>query len=175
MTARFPLTILTGIGIREELGKGHVLTSDIAWNTVGKMTLRAYVLRRIRWSRVRRHMTLIANIVEPVLQCPLSGLIGYKGWSHFFEAPPIAFGFAHVLLWLFMEWHISSVMFQNAPKEYPQQSVLRDFVSFAPFWILKEMLEPPTWLMSFAGNEVKWRNSIYRLDHSGHCELIRTE
>ena len=38
------------------LGLRHAMTSDLAGNTVGAMTVKQYFWRRVRWIRIRKYM-----------------------------------------------------------------------------------------------------------------------
>lgn len=46
-----------------ELGLRHDLSCDIARNVVGNMSLSDYIMRRVRWIRVRKHMVLSATLL----------------------------------------------------------------------------------------------------------------
>lgn len=47
---------MIGSAIWHGAGLRHAMTGDVAGNTVGGMTLKAYFWRRVRWIRIRKTM-----------------------------------------------------------------------------------------------------------------------
>lgn len=44
---------MIGHALWHQLGLGHAMNSDVVGNSVGRMSLRTYFWRRVRWIRVR--------------------------------------------------------------------------------------------------------------------------
>lgn len=148
-----------------QLNVRHDLSCDIARNVLESMSLTDYIWRRVRWIRVRRHMVLIATLLEPFTECGLLSLIGCTSLHYLFFIPYWSTLVVHYLVWLFVDLDVyASLASQPVPmKMFPQ---------FLLAWMARELLALPIWTLAMFGNEVTWRGERYRMLPRGEVERV---
>lgn len=148
-----------------ELGQRHDMSCDVACHAVGHMTFSDYVWRRVRWLRVRKHMVLVATILEPftesvilglILACSLRKVLGIPAWI---TLPVHFLSFAYVDL---------DVYASLAGHPLPPSSRW----PFLCAWVARELLALPIWILAMFGSEVEWRGKKYQVLRDG--EVKRT-
>lgn len=71
---------MLGLALWHQLGLSHRMTPDVALDCLGRLSLRDYISRRVRWIRVRKRMTPIAaTVMEPFTESILCG--AYGAWA----------------------------------------------------------------------------------------------
>jgi ceramide glucosyltransferase len=156
---------MIGLALWHELGLRHDLGYDIAYNALGNMGLFDYVRRRIRWIRVRKHMSLAATILEPFTESVMLSAITAPSVRFLTGIPIWLFLFAHFFLWVSVDLNVYSSL---AGHPLP----LGKWRGFLVAWLVRELLALPIWLLAIAGDEVEWRGSRYRVLRNGEGERI---
>jgi ceramide glucosyltransferase len=130
---------------------------------IGRMSLRAFWSRHLRWGRIRKSQAPLAFVVEPVLSLWVCGAIGAVTLHSLFQSPsfaslqlPIATVFAtHVALWmtsdLLIMWALGAAISWRT----------------AAAWLLREIIHLPMWCHIASGNTVNWRGRRLTLSSGG--------
>ncbi|KAK2807065.1 hypothetical protein FQN51_004679 [Onygenales sp. PD_10] len=175
----------------EKWGKHSLLFGDLAIQPVKRMSVKAYIHRRIRWLRVRKFTVLAATLAEPgtesflcstYLALGLSMLLprllpeysSHQGpWVTFF-----AVWLASVTMWAALDWAIYLKLHSGAtieadedtppfarplPRSYPA-TARRPFYQWFLAWLGREALALPIWLCAFyGGSTVVWRDHTFKV------------
>ncbi|KIY67346.1 glycosyltransferase family 21 protein [Cylindrobasidium torrendii FP15055 ss-10] len=150
--------------IWHELGMRHDLSCDVARNVVGKMTFMDYVHRRVRWIRVRKHMVLLATVLEPFTECILVSAIGAWAFHWLFNFSIPIFLLLHYALWIYVDLDV-----YNSLAGHPLPESLR--WEFMLGWAAREILTLPIFFYAVFGNEVQWRGTRYEMLWNGEVKL----
>jgi len=154
---------MIGLALWHELDLRHSLSCDIAYNTLGDMSLIDYVRRRIRWIRVRKHMSLLATLLEPFTESVMLGAITAMSVRFLTGVPIWLFLPVHFFLWVLVDLDVyASLAGHSLP--------VAQWRSFLVAWVVREVLAFPIWVLSVVGNEVEWRGSRYRVRRNGEGE-----
>ncbi|EIM92580.1 glycosyltransferase family 21 protein [Stereum hirsutum FP-91666 SS1] len=143
-----------------ELDLRHDLSCDVAHNAIGNMTLSDYVWRRVRWIRVRKHMTLAATMTEPLTETFMLSIIASASFRYLFGIPPWLFLPLHYVAWIFVDLDVYASL-----AGYPLPSSKR--WPFLAAWAARELMAFPIWLTAVVGNEVEWRGRKYQVLANG--------
>lgn len=159
---------MIGLGIWHELGLKHAMTSDVALDFLGALSVRAYIDRRARWIRVRKMMSLAATLLEPFTESILSGV--YGGWAlhRLFGVPRLAFWLLHMAVWLSVDLSVRRNLATNVRGIGPPT----DTIPFCIAWAARECLALPIWLYAMLGSVVTWRGHRYRILASGEAKRV---
>ena len=149
--------------IWHELGLRHDLSCDIAYNAIGDMSLKDYILRRVRWIRVRKHMILSATLLEPWTESVALGTIAAFSVRYLFGIPYLLFLVCHFSAWLLVDLDIYCSM-AGHPLPWGYRT------SFLISWWIRESLAFPIWLYAVVGSQVTWRGKKYRMLRNGEVE-----
>jgi ceramide glucosyltransferase len=149
--------------IWHELGHGHDLSCDVAYNTIGDMSLKDYILRRVRWIRVRKHIVLSATLLEPWTESIALGTITALSIHFLFGIPYLLFLVCHFSAWLLVDLDIYCSLAGHPP---PQGSRTNFFIA----WSIRELLAFPIWLYAVIGSQVMWRGKEYRMLRIGEVQ-----
>ena len=149
--------------IWHELGLGHDLSCDVAYNAIGDMSLKDYILRRIRWIRVRKHMVLSATLLEPWTESIALGTIAALSTRSLFGIPCWFFLACHFSAWILADLDVYCSV---AGHPVPQGSRTSFFIA----WVIRELLAFPIWLYAVIGSQVTWRGKKYRMLRNGEVE-----
>jgi len=143
-----------------ELGHRHDLAYDVVRNVVGHMTVSDYIWRRVRWIRVRKHMVLIATLVEPFTEALVLSAIACGSVKYLFGVPLHITLILHfsLLLWVDLDVYTSLAGSALAP------AARRRFIAA---WAVREALALPIYLLAIFGDEVVWRGKRYRVLRGG--------
>jgi ceramide glucosyltransferase len=152
--------------LMHELQTRHELSCDVVHTGLGSMSFSAYVNRRVRWIRVRKHMVLSATLLEPFTESVLAGTLMCLGLRHVTGAisflPLWLVFILHTLVWLTIDLSVYESL-----ASHPVPSNIR--ASFISSWILRELLTFPIFLWAVFGSDVSWRGVTYRMKWNGHC------
>jgi len=157
---------LIASAIWHELGLRHDLSCDVACNTIGDMSLKDYILRRVRWIRVRKHMVLSATLLEPWTESIALGTITALSIHSLFGTSYLLFLVCHFSAWLFVDLDIYRSI---AGHPLPQGSRTIFFIA----WWIRELLAFPIWLYAVIGSQVMWRGKRYRMLRNGEVEPVK--
>ncbi|KAJ3550284.1 hypothetical protein NMY22_g572 [Coprinellus aureogranulatus] len=147
-----------------ELGLRHDLSTDVAHNVVGNMTLADWFWRRVRWIRVRKYMVLSATIAEPFTESVMFATLASLGAGYLFNIPKWVFIPAHFTAWFLVDLDVyASLSGQNNPTSIDHW--------FALAWVIREMTCIPIYLFAVFGSIVKWRGKHYRIRRNGEAAL----
>lgn len=145
-----------------ELGLRHDLSCDVARNVVGNMTFSDYVWRRVRWIRVRKHMVLVATLLEPLTESVMLCFIGLLSVKYLLQIPSWIFLPLHFFLWLCVDLDVYTSISGLGLR--PESTA-----SFIAVWIAREILAFPIWLLAIVGNEIIWRGRRYQVLANGEA------
>jgi ceramide glucosyltransferase len=156
---------MIGLALWHELDLRHSISCDIAYNTLGDMSLIDYVRRRIRWIRVRKHMSLLATLLEPFTESVMLSAIAAMSVRFLTGVPIRLFLPAHFVLWVLIDLDVRASL---AGHSLP----VAQWRSFLAAWVVREVLAFPIWVLGVVGNEVEWRGGRYRVLRNGEGERI---
>ncbi|THH14360.1 hypothetical protein EW146_g5959 [Bondarzewia mesenterica] len=143
-----------------ELDLRHDLSCDVALNTIGNMSLSDYIWRRVRWIRVRKHMTLAATLVEPFTESVVMCAIASSCLRYLIRFPVWLFIPIHFVLWILVDLDVYASL-----AGYPLPASKR--WGFLAAWAVREILALPIWLLAIFGDEVEWRGKKYQVLRNG--------
>ncbi|KAG2150184.1 glycosyltransferase family 21 protein [Suillus cothurnatus] len=146
-----------------ELNLRHDLSCDVAHNAIGKMSLSDYVWRRVRWIRVRKHMTLAATIMEPLTENLVASSIAAASLRYLFGIPIWLFLVVHHTAWYWVDLDVYESL-----AGHPLPADRRWW--FFTAWCLRELLAFPIWFLAMLGNEVIWRGKKYEVLRAGEVK-----
>jgi len=156
---------MIGLALWHELDLRHSLSCEIAYNTLGDMTLIDYVRRRIRWIRVRKHMSLLATLLEPFTESVMLSALAAMSVRFLTGVPIQLFLPVHFFLWFLVDLDVyASLAGHSLPVSQRR--------SFLVAWVVREVLAFPIWVLGVVGNEVEWRGRRYRVLRNGEGERI---
>ncbi|KAH9942936.1 glycosyltransferase family 21 protein [Amylocystis lapponica] len=148
-----------------ELGLRHELSCDVARNAVNSMSLADYLLRRVRWVRVRKRMVLAATMIEPITESVVLGLLLVFGTTYRFGIPQWLLLIIHFAAWLAVDMDVfASLAGHPVPAEARW--------SFVAAWAARELLALPIWIWAIAGNEITWRGRQYKVLQNGEAQRV---
>ncbi|KAJ3155380.1 hypothetical protein HDU86_004282 [Geranomyces michiganensis] len=160
-------------------GLRHAMTTDLAYQTLGELTVVDYFLRRARWIRIRKYATTVATLLEPLTESIVNGLLAAWGigvlWANHNSTsgdadsdvaaanynntfPCTAFLIAHFAIWMASDWIIASTL-DRATRE----TLGRFFTA----WCVRELVAFPLWVYAMAGSTVDWRGKHFWLNRDG--------
>jgi ceramide glucosyltransferase len=146
-----------------ELGLRHDLSCDVASNAIGDMDFSAYVWRRVRWIRVRKHMVMAATLLEPFTESIVAGLLGAWALHSLVGLPSWLLFPAHIALWLLVDLDIFAKLSGDPVPPSRRWPFIRA-------WACRELLALPIWILGIFGNEVTWRGRRYRVLRNGEAK-----
>ena len=153
-------------GIWHELGFRHDLSHDIAYNAIGDMSLKEYILRRVRWIRVRKHMVLSATLLEPWTESIALGAIAAYSTHSLFGTSYLLFLACHFSAWILVDLDVYRSMAGHLP---PRGSRTSFFIA----WTIRELLAFPVWLYAVVGSQVTWRGKKYKMLRNGEVVPVK--
>ncbi|KAJ1978081.1 Ceramide glucosyltransferase [Dimargaris verticillata] len=141
-------------------GWKHRMTGDLAEQSLGRMTVWDYVVRRVRWTRTRKYNVTFATIVEPITESIVCGLLGAFAFHHLWQVPPTLFFPLHMVAWFLCDLWICTHLHRN---RFPSQYL---FV-WAGVWLCRELFALPLYIFAVTGNTVAWRGRQFYLSTAG--------
>lgn len=156
---------MIALSLWHELGLKHAMTSDVALDFIGSLTIQGYIARRARWIRVRKKMTLAATLAEPLTESLICGLYGSWAISRLIGASCPAILIIHMILWLLTDLRVKTSLETNVKNAGPPTNT----IAFLAAWVAREVLALPIWLYAMLGDEVTWRGNRYRILASGEA------
>jgi len=157
---------MIGLALWHELDLRHGLSCDVAYNALGYMSLSDYIRRRIRWIRVRKHMSLPATILEPFTESVMLSVMMATCLQFLTGISIRLFLPAHFFLWMLVDLDVYASL---AGHPLPRGK----WRSFLVAWVVRELLAFPIWLLGVVGNEIEWRGRRYKIRRNGEGESIR--
>ncbi|RDB29542.1 Ceramide glucosyltransferase [Hypsizygus marmoreus] len=143
-----------------ELGLRHELSCDVVRNVVGNMSLSDYIRRRVRWIRVRKHMVLVATLLEPFTEAVVLSIMASTSLRHLFGVPLWISLLLHFPLWLSVDLDVYASL-----AGHPLPAALR--WEFIAAWAAREFLALPIYMLAIFGSEVVWRGNRYQVLRNG--------
>ena len=160
---------MIALGIWHELGLKHAMTSDVALDFLGALSVRDYIDRRVRWIRVRKKMTpLIATAIEPFTESIVCGLYGSWALTRLLGATTISLFVIHMVIWLIIDLGVKAALETNVKGVGPQTNRM----VFILAWIAREIMALPIWVYGITSSEVVWRGRKYRIMSSGSWSTL---
>jgi ceramide glucosyltransferase len=153
-------------GLWHELGLRHDLSYDIAYHAIGDMSLKDYILRRVRWIRVRKHMVLSATLLEPWTESVALGVIAALSVHSLFGTSYSHFLVCHFSAWMLVDLDVYRSIAGHLP---PWGSRMSFFIA----WMIRESLTFPIWLYAVVGSQVTWRGKKYRMLRNGEVMPVK--
>ncbi|KAH9996461.1 glycosyltransferase family 21 protein [Russula vinacea] len=157
---------MIGLALWHELDLRHSLSRDVAYNALGEMSLTDYVWRRVRWIRVRKHMSLLVTLLEPFTESVMLSAVTAMSVRFLMGVPIRLFLPVHFFLWFMVDLDVyASLAGHSLP--------VAKWRHFLVAWVVRELLAFPIWALAVVGNEVQWRGRRYRVLRNGEAERIR--
>jgi len=151
---------MIGLSLWRELDLRHDLSCDVAYNALGDMSISDYVWRRVRWIRVRKHMSLVATLLEPFTESVMLSVVAAASTRFLMGITHHLFLPAHFILWILVDLDVYASL---AGHTLPSSK----WWGFLAAWIVREVLAFPIWLLAVMGDEVKWRGGRYKVTRNG--------
>jgi len=151
---------MIGLALWHQLGTRHELSCDVAYNSIGNMTLSMYCWRRIRWIRVRKQMVMAATLLEPMTESFVIGSLVAASLYRLLNIPPWIFLPIHIGAWLAVDLDVYATLAEK-PLARNQQ------LPFVFAWFLRELLALPIWAYAVIGNQMDWRGRKYVIIKNG--------
>ncbi|KAJ2958769.1 hypothetical protein NQZ79_g5657 [Umbelopsis isabellina] len=142
-------------------GLKHVMTCDMAQQSLGTLSSRDYCLRRSRWVRVRKYIVTAATLVEPITESIICGIMGAFGYGMRFGLSPYLFFLGHWIAWFTVDYTLYSTFLTSA------QSKPLSFYRFVRAWLSREILALPLYIFAMCGDKIVWRGELYELQRDG--------
>ncbi|KAI8922411.1 hypothetical protein DFJ77DRAFT_23568 [Powellomyces hirtus] len=124
-------------------GLRHFMTNDLAYQTLGSLTVLDYLKRSARWIRIWKYTVTAATLTEPFTESILNGVLAAWGFSQLLEVPALTFLPFHFAVWLASDWTIASTLDQGTKD--------RSLLAFLAAWGLREACALPLWLFAMGG------------------------
>ena len=157
---------MIALSLWHELGLRHAMTSDVALDFLGALSIWDYVQRRTRWIRVRKRMTpILVVLLEPFTESVLCGFCGSWSLHRLFGFPRMVTFGLHMILWFMVDLQVDYALRRNVKGS--RLSILA--------WILREVMTLPIWVYGICGSEVRWRGRRYRVLASGEPSQCLSE
>ena len=156
-------------------------------------SLKDYALRRVRWARLRRSMSLLAAVTEPLTEGLVPSLLASSllsrdpsllplallGWEAY---PPhvifcLMFLFMYAGIWGGLDclsYYAWSLDPQGISRDRSAARAPTRILSFYRMWLVREALSPLIFLYALASNVVDWRGQHFRLLRSSFAIPIPT-
>ena len=142
----------------EMLGLKVVIARDPIRQHIGRHSLNQFWQRHLRWGRIRKSQAPITFMIEPMLGCLVSGLIGASALSvcgiSFFAVLVV-----HLIAWFLCDFLMLKVSYREC-----------DFRRATLGWVLRELIAVPLWINIAVGRTVKWRGRELRILPGGLLE-----
>ncbi|TCD65664.1 hypothetical protein EIP91_002337 [Steccherinum ochraceum] len=157
---------MIGQAVWKELDLRHDLSCDVARTSVGSMSFYDYILRRIRWLRLRRQMlALIVTIVEPFTESVFLGSLTSISLYYLFSIPVWFFLPVHFVLWITVDVDVYASLAGHPVAFEP------GWWPFLGAWVLRECLAFPIWFYALWGSDILWRGKTYAVTQDGEVTL----
>lgn len=151
---------MIGIALWDYCTSRTGMTGDVVVQPLGGInTVNDYCDRRIRWLRVRKYMVLVATLLEPTTESILSGLFGSFAISVLFlnQSFNIFVFILHMFIWFMIDCHQYKTLLAFTEKEPPK------FSEFVKFWLFRELLALPIWVVAMFGHKIDWRGKPFKI------------
>lgn len=157
---------MIGIALWEGVDGCAGMSRDIVIQPItGQNSVHDYINRRVRWLRVRKYMVLAATLLEPTTESLLSGIIGsftinvlFKGILKFHW---LWFVF-HMLVWFTIDFFQFKTILSLANDALNPSRTFKA-QKFIQFWLLREVLAFPIWVIAMCGSEIEWRGQQFQI------------
>ncbi|KAJ3415827.1 hypothetical protein HDV05_004100 [Chytridiales sp. JEL 0842] len=136
-------------------GFRHIISSDMAFQPLGHVSMKEYLKRRFRWLRIRKYSEKLATVVEPMTESIVCGILGALSFKSLFEFSFWAIFCIHMALWFLGDLVLISII---------EPTVWDDFGSFLLGWVLRELTAFPVYVYAFPGTTVEWRGTKFQLN-----------
>lgn len=140
------------------------LASYPALQNSGNYSVRGFVKRMARWTKLRIAMVPFAVLLEPVSECFLAGLFLAISLHHF-----LGWNMLVVFLYHVLGWFIADYMFFRSLENGHLQISKRDFLVA---WFIRETLTPYVIFSALWDPTITWQNGRYRLRCGGKAEEV---
>ncbi|KAK6906911.1 hypothetical protein I203_100900 [Kwoniella mangroviensis CBS 8507] len=155
---------MIALGLWHQLNLKHAMTSDVALDFLGALSVKDYIDRRVRWLRVRKKMTpIIATLLEPFTESLVAGLYGSWAIQRLLGANIPALFLVHLFTWLMVDLSTRRSLETNIRSLKPPSSQ----GVFLLAWLARECLALPIWLLAMTSDVVVWRGRKYKIVSSG--------
>lgn len=182
-----------------DIGGRTGLSGDCVIQPLGNSVnngVRDYVLRRLRWLRVRKYMVLAATLLEPTTESIVAAIYGTFGVSYLFLGCnfSLVWFMCHFIVWFVTDYFQFQILLNYASAEDPSiDSATFPYFAFASyngltnarkdqtysyamqwlvFWALREVLALPIWAYAMVSRDIDWRGRPFRINSDLTAEEI---
>ena len=154
---------MIGIALMK-LGYKHFLGRKTAVQPLKDLSIKDYIMRRSRWTRIRAYSMPIVTLVEPFTESIMCGLVGAYAASNLLSIDSFIFFFTHMFYWFLVDYLLVAGL--------TQERNVNPF-SFLRVWFFREVSSIPIYLYAiFGSNRVVWRGRAYQLKLGGTVEEL---
>lgn len=169
---------MIGIALFENVDGCAAMSMDMVLQPLnGQNSVYDYMDRRIRWLRVRKYMVLMATLIEPFTESLLSGLIGSWSINVLFKGKSnILWGwfFLHMTIWFLsdLNQYFSLFKYINFNSNIKINTSQRTVKHFIFFWVIREILALPIWIVAITGSQITWRGQSFKILKDLSTEML---
>ena len=140
------------------LGFRVVIASDPVHQQIGKYSVRAFLMRHLRWGRIRKAQAPLTFLIEPWFGSLVSGFLGAWAFQNIGVLPGSLFLALHFLVWSSCDFLLMKKMGSDL-----------DFFTPAA-WFTREISAVPLWFCIALNNTVNWRGRRLKVQPGGILE-----
>ena len=158
---------MIGVGLMN-LGRTHQIAPDFAYQSIGNVSIHDFLIRRVRWIRIRKYAVTLATLYEPFTECLICGVLGGLAFQYFYDIDFKLFTLAHWSIWFLSDMITAKI-------SYGSRQINRiwdDFAMFAFAWFCLQVFVLPSYIYAMLGTEILWRNQYYRLNMDGTVKTL---
>jgi ceramide glucosyltransferase len=157
---------MIGISLWDGVSGCCGMSKDIVLQPInGQSSIKDYINRRVRWLRVRKYMVLAATLLEPTTESLLCGIIGSFSINIIFNKQfniLWKWFIIHMIIWFIIDYIQYLNLFQLSNIALIENRKFRN-LDFIKFWLLREILAFPIWLIAMCGSSIEWRGQPMRI------------
>lgn len=140
------------------------LASFPALQNGGNHSLRGFINRMARWTKLRISMVPFAVLFEPFSECFISGIFLSWSCSHFLNWNILVVLLYHILAWFILDYILVRSL------EFGQLQMSK--CDFLVAWLVRETLTPYVLFLAFWDPTIDWRTGKFRIRCGGRAEEV---
>jgi ceramide glucosyltransferase len=143
------------------LGKKHQIAPEFAYQSMGKITFKDFVKRRIRWIRIRKYVVLLPTVFEPFCECFFHAFLAAKLYTDHIPLSSLTIFSTIILIWFCSDMLMMLLTYS------PTMHRPRDIYGMVTVWFLRESIALLIWIFGMIGTEIQWRGTLYHCNSDG--------
>jgi ceramide glucosyltransferase len=153
---------ITSLGLRNQIAP------ETAFQSMGSYSFKDFILRRVRWIRIRKSVVPLATLVEPLSEAFLCTLIASVTISPYFD--PVVFSKIQLSVWFVSDFACMIMLIQPTSKH--DWALL---VKMIICWPIEKLFALALWVLGISGDQILWRGQFYHCNPDGTGSLISSK